>query len=545
MKRKMALILAFLLIASTLISPAFALSGGDTAQWSGSTVAFGAADVTDGKTFELTATLNVEPGKYDYFDSCNLSLVYDKTLIDLQGSAGSSILVEDNGYMLSPIEIPSVGYNITVSNLTMVPPSSTGYCCTITVRMKVVDAAKLKDAGGATVALSCFNNDFNVAKDGVTYFYQQNVAGNGKIEMQVSFTPMTVTVSGGGGNTWTITYNTNGGTAIAASSVTRGQSITLPTPTRSGYTFNGWFSDSGFTTAVNSPYTPAANTTLYARWTTNSGGGGGDGGSSTVYRRITFDSNGGSSVDTISVASGRSTTLPTPTRGGYTFDGWYSDSALTNKVSSPYTPAANVTLYARWTGGSSDPDVYTITYNTNGGASVANPSVTPGTAITLPTPVRSGYTFAGWYSDAALTNRVTSPYTPTASVTLYASWTGDGPGDTTTYTVTFDTNGGSSIANATVEIGSPITLPTPTRSGYTFAGWYTDAELQNKVSGSTYTPTAGTTLYAKWTVASTDGSVPQTGVTSNIPVLIGILGALALCAGVVIFSQRRKQREDD
>ena len=261
-------------------------------------------------------------------------------------------------------------------------------------------------------------------------------------------------------------------------------------------------------------------------------------GSTNEKYTVRYNTNGGAAIADASVTKGESLNLPTPVRSGYTFSGWHSDAGLTTAVTSPYTPTADVTLYAKWTENAAD--TYTITYNTNGGSAIADASVKAGNAITLPTPTRSGYTFEGWYSDSALTSKVTSPYTPTKSITLYAKWT-ENAADT--YIITYNTNGGNNLANSTVKAGSSVTLPTPTRSGYNFAGWYTDSGLKDKVA-SPYTPTADVTLYAKWTAASSSSNVPKTGIESSIPALGGTLGGLVLCAGAVMFSQRRKKDED-
>jgi uncharacterized repeat protein (TIGR02543 family) len=111
--------------------------------------------------------------------------------------------------------------------------------------------------------------------------------------------------------------------------------------------------------------------------------------------------------------------LPVPTRTGYTFAGWFEDEALTTAATDPYTATEDVTLYAKW-----DAETYRITYDYNDGTgSPAFEDYTVGgSAITLPVPTRTGYTFAGWFEDEALTTAATDPYTATEDVTLYAKW---------------------------------------------------------------------------------------------------------------------------
>ena len=144
-------------------------------------------------------------------------------------------------------------------------------------------------------------------------------------------------------NTYTVTFNANGGSVSTASkSVTYNSTYgTLPTPTRTGYTFNGWYTATSGGTKVESGTKVAitAAQTLYARWTVN------------TYT-VTFNANGGSVSTTSRSVTYDSTygTLPTPTRTGYGFNGWYTAASGGSKVESgtKVTKASNHTLYAQW-----------------------------------------------------------------------------------------------------------------------------------------------------------------------------------------------------
>ncbi|MDD6062310.1 MAG: InlB B-repeat-containing protein, partial [Oscillospiraceae bacterium] len=156
---------------------------------------------------------------------------------------------------------------------------------------------------------------------------------------------------------------------------------------------------------------------------------------------------------------------------------------------------------------------YTVTLNANGGSvSPASFTVNSGDSITLPTPTRSGYTCLGWSTSSTATSAsyaCGASYRPTASVTLYAVWQKN---STTTYTVTLNANGGSvSPSSFTVNSGDSITLPTPTRSGYTCLGWSTSSSASSAsyACGASYRPTASVTLYAVW--------------QDNSPVVVGSL----------------------
>ena len=145
---------------------------------------------------------------------------------------------------------------------------------------------------------------------------------------------------------------------------------------------------------------------------------------------------------------------------------------------------------------------FTVYFNANGGSvSPTYKSVIQGQAYgTLPTPTRTGYTFAGWYTAATGGTLVTSSTTVTAQTnhTLYAHWTAS---VTPTHTVYFDATGGTvSTASITVAEGSALgTLPTPTRSGYTFAGWFRSTIASDQVTAATLMGDEDFTVYAHWT----------------------------------------------
>lgn len=146
---------------------------------------------------------------------------------------------------------------------------------------------------------------------------------------------------------------------------------------------------------------------------------------------------------------------------------------------------------------------YMVTFDAQGGTapSPSSKTVNYGSPYgTLASTSRTGYTLAGWWTGAGGTGTEVTPGTTawiTADQTLYAKWTAN------TYTVTFDTQGGSAPnpASKTVAYGSPYgTLAAATRSGYALAGWWTGpAGTGTQVSsGTTVSITANQTLYARW-----------------------------------------------
>ncbi len=289
--------------------------------------------------------------------------------------------------------------------------------------------------------------------------------------------------------TYTITLNANGGTCSTSSiQVSYGQTFgTLPTPTYPGYAFLGWFTypSGGRQVYSTTVFEGSKDQTLYAQWKINS-------------YTVTLNPNGGSVAPTkITVTAGQPYgTLPTPTRSGYTFLGWYTDPNGGTPIysSTTFTKGSDQTLYAAWSQAA-----YTVTLDPNGG-SVAPTKITVGAGQaygTLPTPTRSGYSFVGWFTAASGGTQVYSSttYTLSGNQTLYAHWS------QASYTVTLDPNGGSvAPTKITVNAGHTYgTLPTPTRSGYTFVGWFTAASGGTQVySSTTYTLSGNQTLYAHW-----------------------------------------------
>lgn len=156
------------------------------------------------------------------------------------------------------------------------------------------------------------------------------------------------------------------------------------------------------------------------------------------------------------------------------------------------------------------------------------------TALTSNSFTRPGYAFAGWNTAAdgtgtTYTNAASYPFT--ASTTLYAQWT------PVAYTVSYNTQGGSTVAGSTYTIGTSVTLPAaPTRTGYTFAGWFTGA-TGGTALGATHSPpsTGNITLFAQWTrTLATTGSDAQTGM-----IMFGFsLVMMAMGAGVLWLRRR-------
>ena len=320
-----------------------------------------------------------------------------------------------------------------------------------------------------------------------------------------------------------VTFNANGGSVTTTSKEVEDGSTygSLPTPTRTGYVFDGWYTAVSGGTLVTST-TAVSGTedeTLYAHWSIG------------TYT-ITFVSNGGTAVASITQEYNTPIQEPTsPTRSGAEFGGWYADASLTTKFVFSTMPGSDTNVYALWLVKS------TVTFNpTSGSCSTLSKTVTSHSAYgELPTPTLEGYTFVGWYTSLSEGSEVTAStsVTETSDHSLYARWS------INSYTISFNTLGGSVVYAITKEYKQPITLPTDvTKEGYRFHGWYEDS---NCVTPTTITtmPAHDTILYAKWTESKSsvsDGEDGDGGGGSGMAlweIIITICGVVSAIAGAI------------
>lgn len=304
--------------------------------------------------------------------------------------------------------------------------------------------------------------------------------------------------------------------------------FTLPTPTRSGYTFNGWYSASSGGTKVGSggdTYSDTTYSTIYAQWSPytytvsyNANGGSGAPSSQTKTYGVTLTlsstkptkSNSTATITTTLNYNGNGTSngsKSTTKTTSYTFKNWNTNSSGTGtsyNAGASYTANAAATLYAQWT-------TNTPTYG----------------SFTLPTPTWTGHSFKGWYTASSGGTKIGNggaSYSPTSSGTIYAQWIAD------TYTVNYNANGGSGApSNQTKTYGVSLTLSStkPTKSSdvstitttfktdsnttystitsdktisYSFKNWNTSSNGSGTSysSGGSYTANAAVTLYAQY-----------------------------------------------
>ncbi|MCL2796590.1 MAG: InlB B-repeat-containing protein [Firmicutes bacterium] len=154
---------------------------------------------------------------------------------------------------------------------------------------------------------------------------------------------------------------------------------------------------------------------------------------------------------------------------------------------------------------------YTVAFNSGGGSTVASVTRIEGSQVAKPAdPVKEGFTFSGWFFDFELENPVAFPLTLNKDYVLYAKWSdasgdpidpGGDPGDPVKFSVTFDLSGGTgAAAPLLIDAGGKIAKPAdPAKTGYTFGGWYADANFETAWAFETDTVSKNVTLHAKWT----------------------------------------------
>lgn len=262
-------------------------------------------------------------------------------------------------------------------------------------------------------------------------------------------------------NTYSIAYDCAGG-SISGQKTTynvNSDAYTLPTPTRTGYTFAGWTGSNGSTPqkSVTIAKGSTGNKSYTANWKAN------------TYT-ITYNANGGtiqsgssSATKTFGTKLGN---FPSVSRKGYTLKGWYTASSGGSAVdANSNVPAANTTYYAQWT-----PVGYTISYSNVDSSSGFRTGYTIESAnFTLSQPTRTGYAFTGWTGSNGNSPQksVTITKGTTGNLSYRANWS------PISYSVTYDLNGGSisgQTTSYTIE-SAAFSLPTPTKTGYTFIGW--------------------------------------------------------------------------
>lgn len=207
----------------------------------------------------------------------------------------------------------------------------------------------------------------------------------------------------------TVTFNTDGGTEIGNASVDFGQRVGRPEadPVKADVDFINWYADAEFTKVFDFKNTPITKaTTIYAKY-----------GAPTL---VTFNSNGGSAVESKTVPAGTPVTKPAdPKKEGQFFAGWFTDADCTTPYDFDAEVTEEITLYALW----ADPVNLTYDLNYTGAAEASVTQVGKGLALTAPNnPTRPGLYFDGWYEDKDYTTQFDFASGITEAKTIFAKW---------------------------------------------------------------------------------------------------------------------------
>jgi uncharacterized repeat protein (TIGR02543 family) len=218
--------------------------------------------------------------------------------------------------------------------------------------------------------------------------------------------------------------------------------------------------------------------------------------SSLVEFTVTFDAMEGTPVAIQTILDQGLISLPTSTREHFTLEGWYTSNDEGVTLDQPWNFATDklsgdMTLYANWVA-----ILYTISFESNGGSEVTSIQHTFGAALpALAVSSKAGETFAGWFTTETLTDLFIETTMPGNDVRLYAKWV------VNPSTIVFQSNGGTTYPNLIEEIGTSLPLlPTVTKVGSLFIGWFTDAELTIPVTYPFIANNADIELFAKWII---------------------------------------------
>ena len=283
---------------------------------------------------------------------------------------------------------------------------------------------------------------------------------------------------------YTVIFDSRGGKPdFYTYAVAEGDTSPIPAnPTKPGFIFGGWYSDAGLTTPWSNG-SITGDATIYAKWFDEDA----------LLHTVTFISNGSIYLQQQAL-HGKTIAAPSvnPTRPGYVFLHWYADAQnpAAAWIFSEDTVAQDTTLYAKWR-----TVTYAITYKNTADAAHSNPAhyTVEDADITLAPLQRVGYRFLGWYADSIVgwdTVKVV-PVSSLRDTTLWARWQ-------KRYTVIFDSRGGKpDFYTYAVAEGDTSPIPAnPTKPGFIFGGWYSDAGLTTPWSNGSITGDA--TIYAKW-----------------------------------------------
>jgi uncharacterized repeat protein (TIGR02543 family) len=380
----------------------------------------GAVTTEDREPAEISAPVNLEPGTYTlevtgYLDTAkNLSAARGNSKDDIvinarETTTGTVILkaIDNEGQGTFKYTVTFLPNVISPAKIKITPLGATG-----TPPVQEIDLTS-----GVTGTLNLSTGDYNVVftltrNDGEKLVWREllRIYANLVSEFNISFTDNYFSITA-----YTVTFM-DGSTVLTdytRNNVSHGSTIIRPAtnPTKTGYTFDNWYTTNALNTLFDFTNTQIiSDTTVYAKFNIN------------TYA-VTFNADGGiPAPPPQNIAYGQKVTSVTVTKTGNTLDGWYTEAGFVNKWDfNVDTVSGAMTLYAKWT-----PITYAVTFNTNGGTPVpTTQNINHGGKVTEPptTMIKTDYVFDGWYKEAGLNNKWDfSMDTVTATITLYAKW---------------------------------------------------------------------------------------------------------------------------
>ena len=286
---------------------------------------------------------------------------------------------------------------------------------------------------------------------------------------------------------YTVSFNSHAGYIVSTQKVKHGDYLIQPdNPVRTGYTFAGWYKEPDGITAWNfATDAVTENITLYAKWNVLE-----------IVNTVMFNTQDGRELVQQIVKQGDKVIKPNdPVRTGYIFAGWYKEmDCVTLWRFDDETVTEDITLYAKWIA----PEImFTVMFNTQDGRGLVQQIVKQGDKIVQPDdPVRTGYTFVGWYKEPdCVTLWRFDDETVTEDITLYAKWTAP----EMMYFVMFHAQDGRELVQQIVKQGDKVIKPNdPVRTGFIFDGWYKEPDGVTAWDFASDVVTEDITLYAKW-----------------------------------------------
>ncbi len=303
-----------------------------------------------------------------------------------------------------------------------------------------------------------------------------------------------------------VTYHLNGGENNQSNpAVFDGyKTIALADPSREGYTFKGWYTDSECKNKITEISKGiASDLELYAGWEKTN--------EKPEEYTIRYELNGGTNHadNPSSYTKGQKIELKDPTREGYTFKGWYTDSGLQDKFAGiTENTTGNLQLYAGWEEKEEEPEeikVKDIKLNTKSKKIARGKKFTLKAAVLPENATNPGIAWSSSNQKVAKVseNGVVTTIGPGTAVITAA--TKDGSNVTAEckvsvpYKITYKLNKGSNHkSNPTSYFNQKINLKNPVRKGYLFKGWYTDSKFKKKITSIAKSSKKDLTLYAKW-----------------------------------------------